>query len=53
MWFATMRPTGTFLSIFLRNFRNSWAAVAALQLADHGAVGDVEAANRLVTPWRA
>ena len=35
-------PAGTALSIFFRNFRNSCCAVAAVQLADDGAVGDVE-----------
>jgi hypothetical protein len=25
-----------------RNLRNSWCPVAAVQFADHGAVGDVE-----------
>ena len=49
----TSRPAGTFLSIFFRNFRNSWWRWRRCSSLITVPSAISNAANRLVTPWRA
>src|SRR5215211_4784329 len=49
---CTSRSVGTALSIAMRNFAELDCPVLAVQRGDDAAVGELNAANRLVVPWR-